>query len=60
MDNLQPLLLNNSNNGADWKEHQVSSEQVYKRQIKTKDGSEILFKLTDRLIKENIEKGNIR
>ena len=60
MDNLQPLLLNNSNNGADWREHKVTSEQVYRRQSKTKDGSEVLFELTDTLIKENIEKGNIQ
>ncbi|MDE5956475.1 MAG: HD domain-containing protein, partial [Bacteroidales bacterium] len=26
MDNLQPLMLNNSNGGADWREHGVSSE----------------------------------
>lgn len=59
MDNLQPLLLNDSNNGRDWKEHQVTAEQVYKRQIKTKEGSEKLFEFTDKLIKENIEKGNL-
>ena len=29
LDNLQPLLLNNSNGGGDWREHQVTSEQVY-------------------------------
>ena len=34
MDNLQPLLLNNSNNGDDWKEHDVNSKQVYNRQSK--------------------------
>lgn len=60
MDNLQPLLLNNSNNGKDWKEHQIAAEQVYKRQIKTKEGSEKLYELTDKLIKNNIEKGNLR
>ena len=27
LDNLQPLLLNNSNGGGDWREHQVTSEQ---------------------------------
>ena len=59
MDNLQPLLLNNSNDGADWKEHKVTLEQVYRRQSKTKEGSEVLFELTDTLIKENIKKGNI-
>ena len=34
LDNLQPLLLNNSNGGGDWREHQVTSEQVYGRQRK--------------------------
>lgn len=60
MDNLQPLLLNNSNCGGDWREHQVSSEQVYGRQCKTQLGSETLYKVTDQIIKENIKKGNIK
>lgn len=60
MDNLQPLMLNNSNGGGDWRAHGVSAEQVYGRQSKTKEGSEELFEYTDTLIKENIEKGNIR
>ena len=60
MDNLQPLMLNNSNGGGDWREHKVSAEQVYARQSRTKAGAEKLYELTDRLIKENIEKGNLR
>lgn len=60
MDNLQPLMLNNSNGGADWREHGVSSEQVYRRQNKTRLGSEKLFGIVDQIIKENIKKGNIR
>ena len=44
MDNFQPLILNNSNNGSDWREHNVTGEQVYSRQMKTKEGSEKLFK----------------
>ncbi len=59
MDNIQPLLLNNSNNGGDWKEHNVTIEQLYKRQSKTKLGSEALFEVTDRIIQENIRKGNL-
>lgn len=59
MDNLQPLILNHSNNGGDWREHQVTAEQIYKRQRKTKLGSEKLFEVTDRLIQENIQKGNL-
>ena len=60
LDNLQPLLLNNSNGGGDWREHQVTSEQVYGRQRKTQLGSETLYKVTDQILKENIEKGNIK
>ena len=59
MDNLQPLILNNSNGGSDWKRHKVSASQVYKRQNKTKDGSVKLFEVVDNIIKENINKGNI-
>lgn len=60
IDNLQPLLLNDSNNGGDWLEHQVTAGQVYKRQGKTKLGSEKLFEITDEIIRKNIEKGNLR
>lgn len=59
MDNLQPLMLNHSNGGSDWKEHGVSSEQVYGRQSKTKLGSEKLFEYTDSIIKEHIQKGDL-
>ena len=60
MDNLQPLMLNNSNGGGDWKRHGVSASQVYKRQGKTREGSEKLFEVVDSILKENIEKGNIK
>ena len=61
MDNLQPLILNNSNGGDDWKEHEVTAEQIYGRQSKTRLGSEKLYEeVTEKLVQENIEKGNIR
>ena len=60
MDNLQPLLLNNSNGGSDWMEHDVTAKQVYGRQSKTREGSEILYDLTDRMIRENIRKGSLK
>jgi len=60
MDNLQPLMLNNSNNGEDWRTHQVTDTQVYSRQSKTAEGSKVLFEVIDKMIKENIKKGNIR
>lgn len=60
MDNLQPLLLNNSNGGGDWRSHEVSADQVYGRQIGTKTGSEELYEVTDNIIRENIKNGNIK
>ena len=59
LDNLQPLLLNDSNVGGDWKEHEVNAEKVYGRQRKTKRGSEKLLEVTDQILKENIAKGNL-
>ena len=60
MDNLQPLLLNHSNGGSDWKEHGVSKTQVLKRHSITRLGSEKLGEYSERLIEENVAKGNIK
>jgi putative hydrolase of HD superfamily len=60
MDNFQPLILNNSNEGGDWKEHDVTAAKVYGRQSKTRLGSEKIYEITDQLIQENIRKGNLK
>ena len=60
MDNLQPLTLNHSNGGGDWREHGVTAEQVYGRQRKTRLGSEKLYEVTDEILKEHIRKGNLK
>ena len=60
MDNLQPLMLNNSNDGGDWREHGVSAKQVYGRQDRTKEGSEKLYEITEQIIKKQVEKGNLK
>ena len=59
MDNIQPLILNVSNEGGDWKEHAVTSKNVYGRQRKTALGSNILFEAADEMIQEQIKKGNL-
>ena len=59
MDNLQPLILNNSNDGGDWKEHGVSADVVYGRQSKMKLGSEKLYEVADQIIQDHIRKGNL-
>ncbi len=59
MDNLQPLMLNDSNNGYSWKEHGVRAEQAMKRHEGTKAGSEILYRKCVELIDKNKEAGNL-
>lgn len=59
MDNLQPIILNNSNGGSDWKEHNATAEAIYSRHNKTRLGSEKLFAVTDAIIQDNIRKGNL-
>ena len=60
MDNLQPLLLNDSNGGEDWLKHQATAAQVYGRQGKTRQGSETLYEVTDRILQEHIRKGTLK
>lgn len=60
MDNLQPLLLNNSNGGSDWADHDVTAKQVYGRQSRTEKGSAYLYELTDKILQANIKKGALK
>ena len=60
MDNFQPLLLNNSNDGGDWKEHGVCRSQIMGRHKKTRLGSAEIGQYSEELIMENVKQGNIR
>ena len=60
MDNFQPLLLNDSNDGGDWREHEIGKAQVMKRHIKTKLGSNIIWERTREIIEKHVRKGNIK
>lgn len=59
MDNLQPLLLNDSNGGGDWKEHHVSYNTVMQRQGKTKEGSTALFEVIKDKMDKHADAGNL-
>ena len=59
MDNFQPLLLNDSNDGEDWREHTIHKSQVMRRQSKNALGSKEIWDHVEKLINENVEKGNI-
>ncbi len=60
MDNFQPLLLNNSNNGRDWREHEIRKSQVMKRHMNTKLGSNIIWECAKKIIEEHVRNGNIK
>ena len=60
MDNLQPVLLHVANGGDDWKEHEVTKEQIMRRQEKTRHGSEELFEVIKDIIDKHIAEGNIK
>ena len=59
MDNFQPLLLNDSNNGKDWRVHQIKKTQVINRQKKSQPGSNDIWEYTSKLIENNVKKGNL-
>lgn len=59
MDNFQPFLLNDSNDGGDWRAHHVSIDQVMERQQKTEPGSQVLFDYTKEKLEEHVKKGNL-
>lgn len=60
MDNFQPLLLNDSNGGADWREHKAVKSKVVGRQQRNILGSKEIWEYTSELIDKNVKKGNIR
>lgn len=57
LDKIQPLLLNGENKGKSWIEHQVSEEQVLKRNENTKRGSQELWEYCLHIIEEHVRKG---
>lgn len=60
MDNFQPLLLNDSNDGQDWRVHDVKASQVMKRQDRTALGSTWIWEYSRALIEKNRRKGNLK
>ena len=59
MDNFQPLLLNDANEGGDWKAHGVTRSKIMPRHSKTNLGSTIIGAYSKELIDENVRKGNL-
>ncbi len=61
MDNIQPMMLNASTNGKAWEEHGVHLSQILKRNERTAQGSETLWKYAyETFVRPNVEAGHIK
>ena len=59
MDNFQPLLLNDANEGGDWREHGVTRSKIMTRHSKTNLGSMAIGAYSKDLIDAHVRKGNL-
>lgn len=59
LDNFQPMLLNDAAKGKSWSEHQVKKQQIYKRNERIEETSEIIWGEMQRIVEKNIQLGNI-
>lgn len=60
IDNFQPLLLNDSNNGGDWQEHDVSAKRILQRHQLTKKGSKQIGEYSEQMIQKHVKLGNLK
>lgn len=60
IDNFQPLLLNDFNDGGDWKEHKTTKTKVLQRHNKSQLGSTFIGEYSKEMIMRNVENGNIK
>ena len=60
MDNFQPLLLNDANQGESWMEHDVARSSIDARQKKAADGSKQLYEVMEAILDRHMELGHIR
>lgn len=59
LDNLQPLLLNDASGGASWEEHIVKKSQIYKRNERLSEISDVIWEHMKSVIGRNVEKGKV-
>ena len=59
LDNCQPMFLNDATNGRSWEEHHVKKSQIYSRNSKTGEGSEIIWKYMQGIVEKHISLGHI-
>ncbi len=57
LDRLLPLLQNVHSGGLSWKEHNIHSDQVLKRNLPVKEGSQTLHRLVTGIIQDALDRG---
>lgn len=60
MDNFQPMLLNDSNEGGDWKAHGIKRSQTEKRNAKTGTGSAEIWEYMKTILDANVARGSLK
>lgn len=59
LDNFQPLLLNDASGGKSWEEHGVHKSQVYKRNERIPETSEMIWEQMKEIVQKHIEQGHL-
>ncbi|MDO4807051.1 MAG: HD domain-containing protein [Coriobacteriales bacterium] len=60
MDNVQPIMLNDSNDGESWRIHDVARSGPAGRNALTRQGSTTLADYVDELLDKHVAAGNLR
>ncbi len=60
MDNFQPMLLNDSNEGNDWLSHDIARSQVEKRNEKTGSGSQEIWEFMKTILDRHVKDGKLK
>lgn len=60
IDNLEPILQNDTNNGGTWSEFNVPYETVLEKKEVIKHGSQTLWQFAQQIFKRNKENGNLK
>lgn len=60
MDNLQPMMLNDSNGGGDWKARGIARSGPASRNALTRMGSTDLADYVDEVLDKHVERGNLK
>lgn len=59
MDSVQPMMLNDANGGADWRERGAVRAMPASRNELTRKGSEVLAAYIDEILDRNVAEGNL-